>query len=69
MFVSRQPLIGTCPRSFIPLRRWPLIVTSIFALHNETRMRSSLSESPVVADVFLLPSKHPHAPYPLFVMD
>ena len=24
--------------SFIPLSKWPLIVASIFALHNETRM-------------------------------
>jgi hypothetical protein len=58
-----------CPLSFIPLRRWPLIVTSIFALHNETCTRSFLSECPVVADVFVLLSKHPHASYPLFVMD
>jgi len=66
---SGQSLMGTCPLSFIPLSRWPVIVASIFALHNETRMCSFHSEYPVVADVFILLSKHPHASYPLFVMD
>lgn len=33
-------LMRACLSSFIPLRRWPLIVASIFALHNETRMCS-----------------------------
>jgi adiponectin receptor len=31
-----------CLVSFIPLNKWPLIITSIFALHNETRMCHSL---------------------------
>jgi hypothetical protein len=61
--------MGTCPLSFIPLSRWPLIVASIFALHNETCMRSFHSECPVVADVFILLSKHPHTSYPTFIMD
>jgi hypothetical protein len=61
--------MDTCPLSFIPLSRWHLIVASIFALHNETRMCSFYSECPVVADVFVLLSKHPHTSYPPFVMD
>lgn len=39
-FGTQFRLLLTCahPFSFIPLNRWPLILASIFALHNETRM-------------------------------
>ena len=42
----------TCLFSFIPLSRWPLIVASIFDLHNETRMYFFL-ECPAITDDML----------------
>lgn len=49
-------------RRFIPLERWPLIILSLFMLHNETRKSVFL---PLAALPHRAISQHPHAPHPL----
>jgi hypothetical protein len=45
----RAAAAGLIARRFIPLEKWPLIVLSLFAIHNETRACSCRAR-PAAAD-------------------
>ena len=41
----QYPFVVTASRRFIPIERWPLIVLSLFACHNETRQSSHFTQA------------------------
>jgi len=64
-FFSQQPPWNTHAelRSFIPIERWPLIILSLFAFHNETRQFVYICTP--LPSLISITSKHPHSPNPV----